>query len=360
MTIAFIEPEDVARPCNVSIQIPIPFEYHQRMRKTDSAKWKSKLLSSSLPLEFEVAKVLAARDFTVTANYPYQRVDAGIEKEFSVDIRANHLLPALRKIPAMPPLAIMIECKQRHPGVTWLFLPNVNRGLRMNWSPAIRGIDVFSKAFLPTDRSAFDTQLDACYKGVEVDVANANVFDTELRHGIAQLQFALPVLLADLIETALLTHPFNDAPFFFTAVIVTNAQLMVAHKSFGTRSVERANDIARLGRVRPYLSVTVDGGPEFRSHLQRQGKKLIPLMKSDGIVAITEARKAAGADEGRLPSILISSMIMGTERLFRGNPFGNIIVCNATHFPELLQGLKREAARLSRTSSFELPRRRAG
>jgi hypothetical protein len=53
-------------------------------------KWKAGLLSSSVPLEYEVAKILAKEAFAVSADYSYLRRDEqGIEKEFSCDIEAT-------------------------------------------------------------------------------------------------------------------------------------------------------------------------------------------------------------------------------------------------------------------------------
>ena len=40
---------------------------------TDSKKWESRLLSSSIPLEYEVAKVLSDLNFTVSFDYAYYR-----------------------------------------------------------------------------------------------------------------------------------------------------------------------------------------------------------------------------------------------------------------------------------------------
>ena len=65
-----------------------------------SNKWKSKLISSSLPLEFEVAKYFVSKGFSVTADYTYARADytyarndSGTVKDFSVDLKASAYLP---------------------------------------------------------------------------------------------------------------------------------------------------------------------------------------------------------------------------------------------------------------------------
>jgi hypothetical protein len=50
-------------------------------------KWKSNLLSSSLPLEYEIAKTLVTKGFVVEADYTYGRdAESGQPKDFSVDM----------------------------------------------------------------------------------------------------------------------------------------------------------------------------------------------------------------------------------------------------------------------------------
>jgi hypothetical protein len=53
-------------------------------------KWKSNLLSTSLPLEYEVARTLVTKGFAVEADYTYGRdAESGQSKDFSVDILAR-------------------------------------------------------------------------------------------------------------------------------------------------------------------------------------------------------------------------------------------------------------------------------
>src|SRR5689334_17446118 len=98
------------------------------MSNTGSDKWKGKLLSSSLPLEFEVARLMARRGFTVSSDFPYLRDDAGVPKEFSVDLLSGWLAAKLPKGQPSCWLSLLLECKYRRHGITWLFLPNPERG----------------------------------------------------------------------------------------------------------------------------------------------------------------------------------------------------------------------------------------
>lgn len=63
---------------------------------TDKNKWKSKLLSSSVPMEHEIARTLVDAGFSVQADYSYARVDttdSAAVKDFSVDILARAFSP---------------------------------------------------------------------------------------------------------------------------------------------------------------------------------------------------------------------------------------------------------------------------
>ncbi|MDZ8140892.1 MAG: hypothetical protein RM049_37330, partial [Nostoc sp. DedQUE04] len=174
-----------------------------------SAKWKSKLVSSSLPLEFEVAKSLVSHGFAVDADYTYARDDSGIVKDFSVDLQATAFLPFSNRNKITATLELLVECKQRHPNVKWLFFPDPNR---LDFSPitlgrTIRAVDQFSKKFFRSNVTVeFDSHAPHCYKGIEVDESDGRVYDAELKHGISQLQYALPRLLT---ETSL-EHRFSN------------------------------------------------------------------------------------------------------------------------------------------------------
>ena len=49
---------------------------------SESSKWKSKLLSSSAPMEYEVSKLLVNKGFSIHADYSYTRFDAKLPQIF--------------------------------------------------------------------------------------------------------------------------------------------------------------------------------------------------------------------------------------------------------------------------------------
>ena len=174
---------------------------------SEPGKWKSKLLSSSVPMEYEVARVLVERGFAVDADYSYARDDAGITKGFSVDIRATGY-PPFRGNKLLTTIELLVECKHRHRSNKWLFFrdPNTEDMSPFTLGYTIRAVDRFSPAFFsPGSTVSFDEEAIFCIKGVEVDTSNGNVHDTEIKHGLAQLQYALPRLLTDSIRSTFST-----------------------------------------------------------------------------------------------------------------------------------------------------------
>lgn len=163
-------------------------------------KWKSKLVSSSLPLEFEAAKILTAKKFTISADYSYARNDSGVVKDFSVDLYARAYLPfskpeGMYQRPTAT-LEFLVECKQRVQNISWLFFPSHRPFFEYNnFGYALHAEDQFSQLFFPVHATAyFEKVMFFCYKGTEINEKDGSVHDAELRHGIAQLQYALPRL----------------------------------------------------------------------------------------------------------------------------------------------------------------------
>lgn len=185
------------------------------MASQDSGKWKSKLLSSSFPLEWEVAKLLALREFSVSADFPYQRKSDGTLKEFTVDVHAHTMAVYLKRLGMHCDLELLIECKFRHPGITWLFAPdpNVPDASPAMSGYALRAVDAFSSWFLHDEPREVDHSFPLAYKGVEIDANNGSVHDSEIRHGIAQLQYALPPLLWTCFLVSSGVNPVDNSPY---------------------------------------------------------------------------------------------------------------------------------------------------
>lgn len=227
------------------------------------ANWKKRLLRTSVPLEHEAARILSARGFGVSADYPYHRVDADVEKEFSVDVRGVKGAGGLQKPGSQCLLDVLVECKYRDRGTTWLFLPEP-RTDSAGVEDVLQAIDLFSPKFVHGRWPHDDPPLDRCYTGVEVggqdgggesDKSKGRAFEAQLRHGVRQLQYALPSLIALRARMAALLTAEDAFPFFLAPILLTNAPLMVAHASFGIASVETSEALEDVGRMVPYFVV---------------------------------------------------------------------------------------------------------
>lgn len=314
------------------------------MAEQDSRKWKSRLVSSSLPLEYEVAKLLVSKGFAITADFTYTRSDVSLVKDFSVDIHGTHYITGLRSRP-MCALELIIECKQRARS-KWLCFqdPNTEDFLPAAWGHSIRVVDQFSRWFVSNQWSALDDRsIPVCYKALEVD-EDGKAYDAELRHGLFQLQYALPRLASDHVRTATENPEQERAPAFFGAILVTNAELIVAHRNITIQKIERAKSLLQLGRVAPFVVYYLDVGSELERHCARECSDLQTLhthfSKSD------RYRIQNGAYDSALASSMIHNLVAGGKG---GAPFfSHFLVCNVAALPSLLGTIKSIAARHAR------------
>jgi hypothetical protein len=303
-------------------------------------KWKSGLLSSSLPFEFEAAKVLISQSFAVNADFVYNRSDAGTDKDFSVDIQAIRYAPFNRSQGLSLNTTLLTECKYRSPNMKWFFLtdPNGSDGSPIVGGNTIRVVDQFSRYRVDLkDMFEFEAGIHHCYKGVEINIEKGDVYDKEIRHGIAQLQFALPRLF---IKEVLSHTP--DKPFAFCPILLTNADLFVSDISLSIESVRNASQLSEIGTTTPYLLLSQGYGPDFEKHCIREFSHLKDLSAFKSSEKITNNQS------------VISSRILQAGREFANGDifhleryFTSFIICNFTYFDTLLINIKNIVDQLS-------------
>ena len=302
--------------------------------------WKKHLLRTSVPLEHEATRILSQGGFSVSADYSYNRMDGGVEKEFSVDVHGvtsheHHCV-----------LDVLVECKYRERGTTWLFLPEPearSSGLH----EAIQAVDLLSPRFVH-DRwwASEEAKAPVCYTGVEVgnaaqkpeDPTGKNrALESQLRHGLRQLQYALPALVAFRAWRAVLHPPDENFPFFFVPILLTNAELIVSRPDFGMLAVESAETLRDLGSHVPYLVWSADLGPDFYIHCQRQLKDLRALASTENMKAVEERRAAAGIPTWLQPSDVAQQIIFDGSRTEGVAEFTDVVV---VHIESLAQVIK--------------------
>lgn len=317
---------------------------------SSSTKWKSKLVSSSLPLEFEVAKSLVAHGFSVYADYAYARDDSGVVKDFSVDLQATAFSPFSNPNRITAQLELLVECKQRHPKVKWLFFPDPNRA---DFSPivlgrTIRTIDSFSQKFFRSNVTVeFDENAPHCYKGVEVDESDGRVYDAEIKHGVSQLQYALPRLISEAALFNLHGHREDNIPFIVCPILLTTADLLVAHNNLTANMVESATALTDIAKTTPYLILYSDYGPDFERHCARECLQLGQL-DLDEFDVIEEYRAENGEYSFYLPSFLCRSLSEGMRSTLV-NYFTQFVVCQMSSFDTLITDIKKATSKAART-----------
>ena len=309
---------------------------------TEKVKWKSKLLSSSVPLEYEVAKALVSAGFAVDSDYSYSRDDGGVTKDFSVDIHATAYLP-LRSRNYSATLELLVECKHRHPGNKWLFFPDPNAS---DMSPftlgrTLRAVDGFSKVFFaPNCTVPFDENACFCIKGVEVDISNGVVHDAEIRHGLSQLQYALPRLLSDSITFNLLGHEDDNSPFLFCPILLTTSEVLVAHEGISINSVERASSLEDIASAVPFVVLYLDSTPEFARHRKTACSELDEISRHRNTKEVEAYRSQMGEYAFQLPVTQCMTLANSVGAKF-GDYFSQAIVCSLRHFPALIEEIKK-------------------
>ncbi|RKY37504.1 MAG: hypothetical protein DRP78_00960 [Candidatus Omnitrophota bacterium] len=308
----------------------------------NNEKWKAKLVSSSLPLEYEILKALVLQGFAVNSDYTYQRDEQGILKDFSVDIEATAYFLNSNKITAS--LDLLIECKQRKKNTKWLFFPDPNLS---DFSPitlgyTLRCIDEFSPTTLSTNVAIkFDKKFNACIKGIEIDINDGNVYDSELRHGIYQLKYALPRLLVKLSLHNIFSNHLNDnKPFLLCPILLTNAELFVAKREINVSLVENAEQLKDIAEPVPWLMLYSDYGPDFKMHCKRIFQNsLSGILSTQEVKNLDVLRKKHGEDDFMLPSSIFNSLIK-CDRFTFSRYFTQFVICSKDRFSDFTKNIK--------------------
>jgi hypothetical protein len=323
--------------------------------------WKSNLLSSGVPLEFEIAKILVSKGFYVDSDYTYTRRDSdasGIAKDFSVDIEAT----------AYPPfdpegniidadLSLLIDCKYRIPNTKWLFLPEIlgdpihEFGCNnISLGDTIRVITEFSPYVVDKHSCfEFESKLSTCYKGVEVRLGSADqgVFDAEIKHGIAQLRYALPRLFENMVWSMIGCHPEDNIPIIFCPILLTTADLLVAHETISMFEIEKIDEISKIAQEVPYLILFSNYGPDFQEHCSREFKSFTKLEDLDAIKQLEEKYRRSDKKiyEFYYPSKIGASLAAGRSMGY----FTQFFICNYREFPNFIDKIKSTISEMIKT-----------
>ena len=321
---------------------------------SDNLKWKSALLSSNMPLEFEASNILVSKGFAVHSGFKYSINDSGVIKDAPVDIHAAAHTPFSDMKKATARIEFLIECRHRHRNHIWLFLPDMNKP---DFSPVtlgntIRIVDQFSPYAVESKASFhFDSKIPVCHKGIEVDTEHGNVSDTVFKEGLARLQYALPRLLTENTLFYLNNHPDDNIPFLFCPILLTTAKLFVASENMNIIQIEASSAIEDIAVQVPYLIIYSDYGPDFEYQCKTECNRLKKFQRSDKATLIEQKRARYYGTQQNLPFTIIESLI-NAERYYLNTFFTQFIICDKPHFEELVNTIKKTVTSALRTRKF--------
>lgn len=188
-----------------------------------SKTWKDLLLSSGLPLEYSVKKILEDLHIYSPDEYYYERLnEKGLPTYFSVDIHALKRLTDFDN-DYQSQLELLIECKYRYNNVKWIFSPQ-SEGMFLSKWQAFNPLDTLSKdKIIDRDHlSNFCKNYQFYRKGIEILDNDSN--PKSIEQGINQLKYAVINRIVDSLKLDITTG-YRDSIHMILPVLVTTAEL---------------------------------------------------------------------------------------------------------------------------------------
>jgi hypothetical protein len=237
-----------------------------------------------VPLEYEVAQILARRDMAVTADFVFTRMDGDRSKEFSIDIEAVWYDAESPNFT----LNTIIECKHRAQNKSLLLIPDPNISFPPQTFGGTLNVLDFSSVYTIRNKSIEDleTNIPYVYKGVEISEDGA--FEEQFWHGIQQIRYATPPALRQAIDFQLYSHESEQWPIFFTKILVTNSPLRVLNEGCTLSHISEADTLDDISIPADCAIMYSDYGPEYEEHFRRS----FSFNKSDRLTVAASLRKS--------------------------------------------------------------------
>lgn len=228
--------------------------------------WKEVLLRSGVPLEYEVAQLLASKGFDVDADFPYMRRDVEGEKEHSVDVLATKWLESGKADSTH--ICVLLECKYRSPEKTLLLFeapPSPHAPIDVGGT--VHAYDEFVPYYLKDDCfRRVEESLPIVYKGLELHTNDA--VERDFRRSVEQLRYAAPVALRRAFDMTFFGHPADNGAWFFAKVIVTNARVMLVGADIDVEKVQAAKELEEVATEIDGAILFSEYGPDYERHFR--------------------------------------------------------------------------------------------
>lgn len=240
-----------------------------------NTKWKKGLLKTGLPLESVVTNELSKHGHMISGEYPYIRPNESNQlKEFSVDIKTFKSLD-VEGLGHSNYLELLVECKYRQPGTSWVFSPYPSETIMIGLIHTTEDIQPYKSL----GTHCFDYELDTgfCIKGVEISV-NGEGYNDNVRHGVFQLRYAMPVLMNHAYEMVY-DLTMGKGVFHLCPILVTTAVLRVFKPNLSMDDFQNAESIDEVTEIKKSIIINEDQGPQLKEFSEKIANKFIDERK---------------------------------------------------------------------------------
>jgi hypothetical protein len=227
---------------------------------TKHKSWKDALLSSGLPLEYEVKRYLEAKGCLPRVGYPYLRANEfRIPREFSYDLDATVFQNGYC-------VDLMVECKYRNPAVRWIWTAeNYGGPNELHPNDFLHPIEAFGNRHFPFGAGFFPSHLGpACSKGVELFPDGPS--EAGISEAISQLAYAFGAQLADAVRHQAFGMIPGISIYCHIPIIVTTAPMFRMREDASIATIKAANDIEEVSTVEDVVVLRYSPGPELVTH----------------------------------------------------------------------------------------------
>lgn len=312
---------------------------HKAKSSTQGKKWKDRFLSSSFPLEFDVAKEFVAHGFAIDADYSYTRSDQGVEKDFSVDLLATAYPPINDPNEVNAHLLVLSECKYRVPNKKWIFLPEINSpDFFTPYTEPVRVIDKCSAYSMDNSNiRKLDQTISIAYKGIEINISDGQAQDADIKHGINQLRYALPRVINDSILSNAYNHPDDSVPFILCSILITTASLYILDEGTTLNKIQKAKGFNEICKPVPYLILFSDYGPDFESHCKKTCSELLEVSLHDRYKVFKRRTDDEKSNSELFTPFHMAYGFADAQSYYLRTYCTQFLVCNFEYFPQLLK-----------------------
>lgn len=319
------------------------------MTKKEFESFRKGILSSGLPLEFEVRRIVSefdprrlVQDFSFT-----RRTESGSEKDFSVDIAASYLVGALvhkdqekKRVGSLDiEWDVLIECKHCRDGVAWVFLPGEEPSSPTDSHPCYTvledfcGVPIFREERGPVfeilagqrysnpsitwgELLPLMGRIPACTKGFELRDASPN--PSVVVEGVHQLQYGHAAKVAEDLPRLMFDFLFRKRGDtgtirIYSSLLVTTARLYILKPDINLDRIAKAISVADIAEEASFLELGGPYSPDFISYR----RSLLDSLKNfgTGLEDVTprrmkESREACEGLAKRIHSTIPSTYVV--------------------------------------------------